>query len=58
LIERWFSGLFRFAKMAPADSGVRRLAQLRRLGRSASYFRGVPSQKCESNQRRLLANRL
>ncbi len=27
LIERWFSGGFRFAKMAPAGSGVRRLSR-------------------------------
>jgi hypothetical protein len=34
------------------------LAQLRRLGRSTSYFRGALAQKRESNQRRPIANRL
>jgi hypothetical protein len=36
----------------------RRLTQLRRLGRSTGYFRGAAAQKRESNQRRLVANRL
>jgi hypothetical protein len=37
---------------------VPRLAQLNQLGRSNRNFWGAPPQKRESNQRRLIANRL